>query len=199
MAYHLGRQWTLADGVYLRHQYPTRHQLSWWDDVGFQMRHYRVMVWWVHPRMAYSDLAEEHALNLMDMPESELEPDFSSSPIHVKSGKSRKRVTAYQMHQPCPEHLLRAANWLAEVAAEESRFKQQSDLVITPSLKLQQTDWCRGMNLVAPVEVRTREDAISLGHLARRLYTQETTLDAEFPGYSYTRDSYLAEQAATTP
>ena len=186
------KQWPLNDGIYLRHSYPTHDELSWWDDVGFYMSHYRVVVWWRHPRMVFNDKAEDYAHAQHPYPEdADWGKGIESNPIWKKSRGNRKRIAAYQY---LPDPSLARDAWYKSVREATASFLRDTGLVVTSSMTVTQLDWARGIRLVAPFDVRTKADAVALGKLAKRLYLGETTIAAEFPGYQYSRHYWNAEQ-----
>ena len=58
--------------------------------------------------------------------------------------------------------------------------------------------WAMGVTLVAPLEVRNEQELAELAQLARKLVLRQTTLDEEFPGYVYERQSWLEDQRKET-
>jgi hypothetical protein len=56
-------------------------------------------------------------------------------------------------------------------------------------------DWCTGLELCIPVEVRNVAELKALAEIGRRLLKGETTLDRLFADYAYGRDEWLAEQS----
>lgn len=58
---------------------------------------------------------------------------------------------------------------------------------------MQTLNWCVGVDICVPIEIRSPEEARALVSLARRLLKRETTLEREFPGYGYGRENWLAE------
>ncbi len=50
------------------------------------------------------------------------------------------------------------------------------------------------VNLCAPIEVRSIQDLTVLVDLVKRLLKRETTLEQEFPHYTYTKEQWMAEK-----
>ncbi|WP_212786315.1 hypothetical protein [Ferrigenium kumadai] len=191
--HHRHSQWGLTNGLYLPHSYETPRQLSWWDDIGFILNGRRVMVWWIHPRMAYADAIEERAWEETVTTPSALPELLGHEPsqkIWKKVGKSRKKVVGYQAPPQSESRLER----YDQVQATEKRLKSDgTDFEVRPSVSVRAYSWGLGMELCVPVEVRDQNEAGSLVDLARRLIKGIATLDGEFPGYSYGRQQWLDE------
>jgi hypothetical protein len=56
------------DGIFAYHSYDDlqESQLTWWDDVAFLMNDHRVLVSWIHPRMAFEEALEKDADRLVE-------------------------------------------------------------------------------------------------------------------------------------
>lgn len=191
--YHQSRpNWANDGGLRIPHCYSNPRALSWWDDVGFVLNGRRVMVWWVHPRMKYQDRIEEMAFEAAESFRPENRPGLfdNATKVYQKRGRSRKKVALYRM----PETPKSTKQWLAKVREEEARLAQEAEFVIQPSMKIECLDWCIGVSLCAPLEIRTEADVRALAELGRRLAKRETTLEQEFPGYAYRREDWLQDQ-----
>lgn len=189
--YHRHHQWRLEDGLFMPHAYPKSGTLSWWDDIGFILNGRRIMVWWVHPRMKYSDAITELARKEAGdktLPAADM---FAPSEKQWKKvGRSRKKVVSYR-HQSMTES---QRAYLAKIRAIELRMESEGiDLVVRPSLSVKRFSWCTGVEICIPMDVRADEEARSLVRLTRRMLKGETTLGNEFPGYEYGRADWLSE------
>jgi hypothetical protein len=60
-------------------------------------------------------------------------------------------------------------------------------------MHIEQLKWATGVNLVVPMEVRTKEDVRALAKLAKRLLRQQAAIAGEFAGYVYGLAEWLAE------
>lgn len=190
--YHRSHQWRLRDGLMIPHCYSEHlRQLSWWDDVGFILSGRRVMVWWVHPRMKYATAIENLAWKEAGDPPSRGGDIFGDSEKQFKKvGRSRKKVASYLM-RPTSAVM---CNYYDKLKSIEARLEADGiDFVVHPSLSVETLDWCRGITLCAPIEVRDEAGIAALAALARRLIRGETSLSVAFPGYSYGREDWLAE------
>ena len=67
------------------------------------------------------------------------------------------------------------------------------DFDVHASWHRKRLSWATGVELVAPLEVRTKEELKTVASLARRLLRGETSLDREFPNYCYGKDQWLAD------
>lgn len=194
--YHRRHQWRFSQGgLYIPHAYlnMTPQSLSYWDDVGFILNGRRYMVWWRHPRDLYKarikSLAWEEAGE--DPGDDWLTEGGTTNYKRVgKSGK-RKKVSSYTSRDPS-EAQRQYSDQLLQI---EIRFmKEGIDQEVRLSWKWERLTWAMGVTLVAPREVRNEQELAELAHLARKLVLRQTTLDQEFPGYVYDRESWLEDQ-----
>ncbi len=192
--YHRHHSWRLSQGgLYIPHSYAEMKpdSLSYWDDVGFILNGRRVIVWWQHPRLVYSD-----ALDAQSWKEAGNGPQDDwlaegSTKNYRKVGASRKKIVSYTSRQPSAEqkqYYDRLRDIRARLTAEGI------DLDVFTSFEREALTWATGISLVAPLEVRNETELASVSLLARRLILGQTTLEAEFPGYCYRRADWLREQ-----
>lgn len=196
--YHRHHPWRLDGGLFIPHEYPESkaNKLSWWDDVGFILSGRRVIVNWLHPRRAYLDAIEQQAWEDVPTPStpSTLEKFLSGQEPGTKHwrklGRSRKKVVGDTMPNTSDE-------WVAFYDAvnerEDALMHVGIDLEVCPSMRISLCSTATTLDLVAPIEVRSKEDVRALAMLARRLLKRETTVYDEWPGYRYGRDAWLSE------
>ena len=67
------------------------------------------------------------------------------------------------------------------------------DFDVRASWYRKRLSWATGVELVAPLEVRNKEELKVVANLARRLLRGETSLDLEFPNYCYDKNHWLAD------
>lgn len=189
--YHRKHPWRLEDGLRIPHAYPKPRVLSWWDDVGVVLNGRRVMVWWVHPRMAYSDAIDEWVSREAGEPPL---PLFDSSQRRVvnwkKVGRSRKKSLGYTYFKTPDPHPEYTAN---HKAIEARMFLEGIDCLVRPSMLVKRESWGMGIELCMPVDVRTEAEARAMAMFTKRLVKGETTLAQEFPGYQYGQAEWVAE------
>jgi hypothetical protein len=178
------------DGVRVFHRYDefAADDLSWWDDCQIIVNRRRVMIWWMHPRFKYRDAIEDAAWAAAgELPErGDWLAQMRSRPVRKQVGRSRTRIVAYEQGEPNAEYQA----YYARLRAEEDRIAAAGiDLIVRPSLSRRTLDWCTGLELCIPIEVRNVAD------IGRHLLKGETTLDRLFADYAYGRDDWLAEQA----
>ena len=186
-------------GILVRHVYDDRdpERLSWWDDVQFIRGKMRVNVAWRHPRFAYQNLLEEAAWKSV----WEAAPPTSgraidrlrddSERIYKKVGRSRKKVSAYRLVH-CPGEQERHDAYRVELA----RLNREAGFSVGTSFDVQQLNWCRFVEIVAPIEIRNVVELRALADLVRRILARETTLEQEFPGYVYGKAQWIADGLA---
>ena len=168
--YHRRHPWKLnGDGLMVPHAYTnmTPESLSWWDDVGFIFGKRRIMVWWLHPRMVYQDRLEEMAFDRCsaDKPK-ERNWLMRSEPILRKVKRGRRVKTVGHRVLPISEGYQRYYEHLN--ATQASLAQQDHGWVIVPSIRSRALDWCQGVDLVAPVEIRCEDDLRLLRDITQR-------------------------------
>ncbi|MDZ4141104.1 MAG: hypothetical protein U1C48_03750 [Methylotenera sp.] len=180
-----------SDGLIIRHQYEEANlaKLSWWDDVGFILNDYLVNISWIHPRMAFKDQAEDEAHKRVAHLDTGVNDLFSQSePNYVKTGKSRKKIISHTIKEP-----LLSSGWAAAFDAAYAEIIKTTDLQTTPFIKSEWTASGRFVEICAPIEVRNEQDLIVIANLTRKLLKRETTLEIEFPKYTYTKSDWNME------
>lgn len=190
--YHRHHQWRLENGLYIPHEYPEPiRELSWWDDVGFILNGKRIMVWWVHPRMKYTDAINDLAWKEVGEPPKRDGGLFDTSDKQWKKvGRSRKKVVAY-LASPLSDDM---QDYYEKLRHIETRLEIEGiDLKVSPSMSVETLSWCRGVTLCMPMEVRNKIEIVALASLVRKLLKGQTTLAAEFPGYQYGQNDWLSE------
>jgi hypothetical protein len=192
--YHRLHPWRLShNGLYIPHSYAETKpdDLSWWDDAGFILNKRRVIVWWVHPRLVYSDAIDE-----LSREEVGDDPDkgwltHGSTKNYKRVGKSRKKIISYTSRQPSEEqqhHYDRLRDCRDRLAQEGIEFE------VKASWTRERLNWATSIELVAPLEVRNTTGLVTVAELSRRLLLGKTTLEKEFPDYCYNRADWLHEQ-----
>lgn len=194
------------DGIFVPHCYsePTS-TLSWWDDCGFVHHNRFIMVWWVHPRMAYQDQIEDLTYEQCKQLSTQYDcrqlytrtPNSTSifartKKIYKKTGNSRKKVWGYEV-LPDPARELYSCCYKI---AREKIIKQDNGIIIEPSAKIEVLNWCQGVELVIPEEVLCEDDLIKLVNIARSVVDGNIDIINRYSSYSYdnwTRDSALQE------
>jgi hypothetical protein len=192
--YHRCNPWRLSQGgLYIPHSYTEvkPDSLSYWDDVGFVLNGRRVIVWWQHPRCVYLDeLDAQSWQDAGDGPKDDWLTEGSTK-NYRKVGASRKKIVSYTCRQPSAEqqlHYDRLDSLRARLSADGI------DLDVPSSWNRERLPWATGVSLVAPLEVRNKTELAAVALLARRLVLGQTTLEAEFPEYRYSRADWLHEQ-----
>ena len=190
--YHRNHQWRLENGLFIPHAYPEegRAELSWWDDVGFILNGRRVIVHRVHPRLAYSDAIEKQVLSEIPLPGASQRLREGGEKRYRKLGQSRKKVigTTYGPATTPWSDYLAAFN-----TRQDELTRSGIDLEIRPSMRVNWYNWATGVDLIAPIEVQSTNDVVTLAAIAQRLLKRETNVANEWPGYRYRQVDWLAE------
>jgi hypothetical protein len=192
--YHRSHPWRLSrGGLYIPHSYedmsPT--SLSRWDDVGFILNGRRIIVWWQHPRHVYADEVAHRAHDEVGTgPEGDWLTE-GATPIYKTVGNGRKKITGYRTREISTARQA----YYESLSASISRVAQEGiDFEVRPAWKWERLKWAMGVSLVAPLEVRNELDLAEVAALAKKLISQKTTLQANFPEYIYGRQDWLREQ-----
>ena len=177
------------NGILARHLYDAQNplMLTWWDDVTLIINNYRVAVAWTHPRQSYRDEIKQQASQNtahLSMRNSALD---NATPEYVKVGASRKKLVAWSTGSIVNQE------WVEAFDMEVEKISNGSDYLITPSIKVTWFKWCRYVDICAPIEVRNEENLVQLARLVKKLLKHETTLDQEFPNYTYTKENWLKD------
>lgn len=185
----------LTNGIVDRYKFDDApNKLTWWHDTGFNLNGRRVMIWWTHPRCKFNDTISDLAYENVPYVESDVDLIRESDPQYKYVGKSgkRKKISGFRC-MSVPER----RKWYDTLKAEEERLKKVTDLVVTPSFTVDILDWCRGVHICVPMEIRGIADLHALCNLVKRVLKGETTLEKEFPGYTYTKDDWSKENPVT--
>ena len=164
------RHQRMTGGITVRHCYNENHDFerTWWDDSGFILNGRYIAIWLVHPRMEFSDSVDEQAHENCPSP----------SELDVVSKRDKEVFM----------------DWYARLNLERARLMANSDRIIYPKIKVDNLDWCRGVSIIAPIEVHGYADLKTLCGLVKRILKGQTTISKEFPNYSYGKDDWAAEE-----
>lgn len=178
--------------MYIPHVYDySKKDFSWWDDISFRFGSQRISVAWIHPRMAYRDKVEDVTYEMAnaEFPYRE-KGDWldETTPNYKKVGKSRKKVISHTMAHSTKRNGF-FDRW-GELMAEHSKT---SDIVIRPSIHIEQWQHARGVMITAPLEVFCEEDCYILRNVVASLLDGRNTLQSLFGDYTYSKDDWNAE------
>lgn len=193
--YHKNHQWRLSTGgLYIPHSYDEMKpdDLTSWDDVGFILNGRRIIVWWRHPRYNYSNAIEDKVWEEAGPGPKDDWLFEGSTKNYKKVGKSgnRKKVVCYTCRQPSDEQ----DKYYDLLRDLRKQFESEGvDLNVSASWKWERLSWAMGVSLVVPMEVRNETELAAVASLARRLILGQTSIEAEFPGYSYGKEDWLRE------
>mgnify|MGYP001357045970 CR=1 FL=1 len=181
----------LENGIVVRHMYNEPRAYSWWDDTGFNLNGRRVMIWWTHPRCNFNDAISDLAYENIPYPYENESLLRDSEKIYKYVGKNgkRKKLDGFAC-KPIADR----RKWYDALTAEENRLKKVTDLIITPQIKVDILNWCRGVHICAPLEINGVADLHILCNLVKRLLKGETSLEKEFPGYTYSKENWANEK-----
>lgn len=190
--FHRTHPWQLDAGVYMPHTYLEARTLSWWDEVGFIVNRYRVVVWWEHLRTKYADELHRQACDQAG-PCTELSMFTHEEKYWKRVGRSRKKVVGYRAQASSAEE----RSYFDAIAVKEDQLRLGGiEYSVRPSITVRRYSWGIGVELCTPQEVRNIEEARSLASMAKRLIKRQVTLDELFPDTSYDRENWLSESSA---
>lgn len=185
-------------GILVRHDYGDAdpNGLSWWDDVMFILGKVRINASWQHPRQVYQGMIEDAAMKAVEPLSEKIEGDLftGAEKTYKKLGRSRKKVLSHTTTRRPG-----AQEWFDALRAEEARLSAAAEFSVSPVFKIETLDWCRFVEIVAPIEVRHEGELRALADLVRRILKGETTLAHEFPGYLYGKAQWVADGQAGQP
>lgn len=180
-----------TDGIIVRHLYDemTPQTLTFWDDAVFIVNDYRVALWWTHPRYQYQSLIKEEARRRIEHHYPKEDPFADMTPNYKSRGRSRKKIVSWTQ-RPKSEEFKRYYALLTET---QRQVGVEVAFEVRASIKIAWYDWCKGVSLCAPFEVRSETDLKALTEIARRLVKRESTLDEEFGHFVYGQADWVAD------
>lgn len=187
-------RWNSKLGLRVYHVYDEPKPLTWWDDVAFLHGSQQITVWFVHPRMAYHD-------HIDDLVQKSLEPRekvgciFDEATPNYKflgKNKKRKKIVSWTM-DPIVDRAY-FDNW--RKTTEE--MCNTSDYVQRCSISIQQYSYCRGVELVVPVEIRSEADLVKIKDIVLQHLADPTYFGREFGECQYTSTDWVRENPPKT-
>lgn len=186
--HHRLHTWDLNNrGIYVKHSYTdmTPESLTWWDDFGFVYAKRIAMVWWVHPRMVYSDRLEQAALDACadKYPKESMLCESRSTPIKRRFRRGRRvKTVGYRMSAIREEY--RTYFDLVN-SVQEQMSGEDHGWVIPASIKSCALRWGQGIDLVYPDEVRSEDDLSVLRDKTVRILRGDRSLLLDVPVYTF--------------
>lgn len=180
-------------GVSIIHDYSHPKKLSYWDDFSFVLGSQRIIVTWIHPRMAFSDEVERQAdVNVLEAigPGPEWDLFGNDAKIYKRVGKSRKKVQFYQGN-PIP---IDYKAYRDKVRAERQRLLRESSFVAKPSMRIEQWATGRNVSITYPVELRNETDIIVFAAKLKQHLLGRGDMFAHLGDYTYSAADWQAEQ-----
>ncbi|GBG14883.1 uncharacterized protein NMK_2484 [Novimethylophilus kurashikiensis] len=178
----------LLEGVVVSTHYSDGSELSFCDAIKMKLGAQWVRIHWEHPRKVWLDRTEALAYDMALDEFPNHSSDFEVRPIHTKVGRSRKKVSRWQVVGEPEDGFYPRFLELQKVCLEAANFE------ILPSLHVTQHDDGRWVTIVCPVEIRTPDEALSFAHLVRRFLLQPGLFEATFAGYAYDRVTFDRER-----
>jgi len=160
--------------------------------VGFIMNGRRFIVWWQHPRDVYANEIENRAWEKVGTGPDDNWFCEGGTKNYKKAGRSRKKVVSYKSRKMSEEQN-KFYDFFDKTREDMSAIGIDFD--VSPSWKWERLKWAMGVSLIAPMEVRNRDELVKVAELAKKLVTFKTTLKNEFPDYKYTKADFLQEQS----
>ena len=184
-----GDQFT--NGIIPRYLYTemTPETPTFYDDAVFIVNDYRVALWWVHPRDRYRKLVHTEAVRRVAHLHPESDPYADMTPNYKKLGRSRKKIVSWTQ-QPTRDEFRIYFDLLTDM---ERQVGQEVEFEVRPAMTINWNNWCKGLNLCAPFEVRSEADLLALTHVARRLVKRESSMSQEFGDVVYRQSDWLAD------
>lgn len=187
-------------GNKIMHSYEDPRDFGWWDDVQFKHGSRVVSVWWTHPRMAFADKTDEIARELM-RPAPSINM-FEGGVKNYKSlGKNKKRkrhISTTLVDRSTNPSFQDYTDWTIEFDNLLQDVRNTTDLAITPSIKIVQHEWCRGVHLCMPIEAVDKESLEQVAEISKQLLSGSCTLESLFRDYAYTKENWAHDRSVST-
>ena len=184
-----GDQFT--NGIIARYLYTemTPETPTFYDDAVFIVNDYRVALWWVHPRDRYRNLVHTEAVRRVAHLHPESDPYADMTPNYKRLGRSRKNIVSWTQQLTRDEFRI----YFDLLTDMERQVGQEVEFEVRPTITIALHNWCKGLNLCAPFEVRSEADLLALTHVARRLVKRESSMSQEFGDVVYRQSDWLAD------
>lgn len=185
-------RWTKKDNWHYCAHVIDGTKLTYWYDISFMHHSQAVEIWFIHPRMEYLDKIGDMAYERAS-PEKTSDDDWlgTATPIFKKLGKNkkRKRVIAYKT---APLGASSRA-FFDDITQWETRLMNDNDVVVRPSMRVQQYRWGKGIDLCMPFEIHSEDDVAELVKRVRAYMDDRPSFDADHAAYTYSISDAKAE------
>lgn len=178
--------------VYYPEGHPNYREKTYWDDVAFIRGSQQVTVWWTHPRYQYSETVDDQAYKeaCEKYPDRVLSNPFKDSvPTYKYLGKNknRKRVAFWTLKTETPDEFY--PYW----RQRREELCKTSDYVQKAKFEVKQYDYCRGVEICIPVEVRGEADLKTLCDFVNKCLDNPEHFSQTYGSYQYTKEDWNKE------
>lgn len=149
--------------------------------------------------MKYADAIEDAAWAEAGEQPSSINDSFDSglcTKQYMRQGRSRKKVVAYRV----PPTASDMAEYFSRLETIQNSIEAEGiDMVVRPSISIKMLDWCIGIELCIPHEVRNEQDLLSITNIARQILVGSSSLALSASisnDYRYETKQWLAEAGA---
>ncbi len=145
---------------------------------------------WSHTRCEYAEEIRSRASLLAGEDPCDDWVLNGITPQYKKVGLSRKKIVRYICRSLSNEQL----EYDERKQSIEHRLSQEGIAHhVSCAWKRLRQDWATHIFLVVPLEVRNQVELAQVATLARSLLLGQSTLDAAFPNYCYSKADWLSE------
>ena len=163
---------------------------AWWDDFAFMWGSQKIVVWFVHPRMAYHDKIDDIVYRSMKPSPYDKDWLVSATPNYKYLGKNKKRKKVISWSTNgfggCSDYY-DAWRTKTEILCKTSDYKQKA------SIGIRQYNYCRGVELVVPIEAVNEEGLMKLKEIVINHLKDPTYFQREFGSYVYSSEDWIRE------
>jgi hypothetical protein len=115
-----------------------------------------------------------------------------STPIYEYFGKNKKRKKI--KYWELKDQTEKDRSWFSEWRRLEEELLETSDIIIRPSMRIEQYDWCRGVDICLPIEVVDQKSLEDLADIVRSILRGEKKFEDFYQeDYKYGCDEWLAD------
>lgn len=167
------------------------YNLTYWLDIYFWLNGIRYFVAFVHPRQKYIDTCEQIVWDSL-YPSCPKNKETFVQYEYKKVGKSRKKVKYYTMEDSNRDAY---TEWLKMLWEEEKLLCASSNVCIRPSVRVKWLQRSKMIEICAPYELLSEEQALFFVGMVREHYKAGTLYEwvGRMKAVVYTKDNWLKE------
>jgi hypothetical protein len=190
--------WNHQLGIKIYHVYDGTKTKGWWDDVAFMKGSQQITVWWIHPRMKYSDECDAIAYEKVSAEKQNVTDNLldRSTPNYVYLGKNKKRkkIVSYTLKSLSEDRKQFSKRWKDET----EKVLTTGDVSVECHMKVAQYEYCRGVSICYPIEVIDHKSLKELTDFVNMCLDDPSLFSKTHSDYKYTKDDWNLENPVDT-